>query len=141
MVTVLQLQDLTSTDITDIEAIFTLLLPDKKVGDIPAILKKAQDRVLWLVYRENQKIVGMASMGMYEVVSGFKGWIEDVVVDEKMRGKGIGKALIQEMLERGKQRGLNEIYLFTEDERNAAIALYTQLGFKIKNSKLYHLPL
>lgn len=80
-------------------------------------------------------------MGNYQVISGNKGWIEDVVVDEKVRGRGIGKKLIEKLLSVAKDRELSEVLLFTAHHRLAAINLYKKLGFKQKNSHLYIIEL
>lgn len=49
-------------------------------------------------YIEDGRLHGMASMAVYKVISGYKGWIEDVVVDEFARGKKIGTQLIQTLI-------------------------------------------
>ena len=85
----------------------------------------------------DNKIIGIALMCTYKVISGKKGWIEDVVVDSTHRGKGIGRKMMNKLLEVGKEKGLSEILLFTEDHRKPAIKLYSDLGFTLKNSKIY----
>jgi len=37
---------------------------------------------------DNKQIVGMLSIGTYNIPTGKKAWIEDVVVDESQRGRG-----------------------------------------------------
>ena len=53
-------------------------------------------------YIEDGRLHGMASMAVYKVISGYKGWIEDVVVDEFARGKKIGTQLIQTLISKGR---------------------------------------
>jgi phosphinothricin acetyltransferase len=86
---------------------------------------------------EGDSLLGMASMATYRVVSGYKGWIEDVVVDHTQRGRGIGRGLVSRLLEKGKKFGLTEILLFTGVQRKPAMALYESLGFKTKDSRIY----
>ncbi len=88
-------------------------------------------------YANFYKIIGIALMCTYKVISGNKGWIEDVVVDSASRGKGIGRKLINLLVEVGEEKELSEILLFTEDHRVAAINLYSSVGFKLKDSKIY----
>ena len=76
-----------------------------------------------------------ASMAIYRVISGYKGWIEDVVVDEFARGKKIGTQLIQQLITKGKELGLGEILLFTSPTNEAAIKLYENEGFKRKRCR------
>ena len=95
-----------------------------------------------LVYCEvDNKIEGIASMCVYKVISGNKGWIEDVVVNSKIRGKGIGRKLIEKLLLIGKEKGLSEVLLFTEKHRIPAIDLYKSLGFIEKDSDIYELKM
>jgi len=90
------------------------------------------------VYCSNEnKIIGIALMCTYNVISGKKGWIEDVVVDSEHRGKGIGRKMINTLLYIGIENGLSQILLFTEDHRTSAIKLYSDLGFKVKESRIY----
>jgi len=86
---------------------------------------------------ENDEIIGIALMCTYKVISGKKGWIEDVVVNSKHRGKGIGRKMMNKLLEVGNEKQLSEILLFTEDHRTPAINLYSNLGFKVKDSRIY----
>ena len=101
---------------------------------------KKNETVFIGCWHEN-KIVGMALMATYKVISGHKGMIEDVVVNEHYRGKGIGKKLMLALLKEADTMNLDEILLFTGHHRKAAISLYTSLGFKMKDSGLYRLEL
>lgn len=101
----------------------------------------AQPETVFVACWNNDTCVGMALMATYKVISGHKGMIEDVVVNEKFRGKGIGKKLIQFLLDEAKKLQLSEILLFSGHHRKAAISLYTSLGFVLKDSGLYRLPL
>lgn len=86
---------------------------------------------------ENKELVGIAMMANYKVVSGYKGMIEDVVVSEAHRGKGIGRKLMELLLNQAKKRKLDDVLLFSGHHRTAAIGLYKSLGFTLKNSGLY----
>ena len=53
-------------------------------------------------------------------------YLEDLYVDKVVRGKGAGRALIQNLLDLAKERGWNRVYWHTnEDNKNARI-LYDQ---------------
>ena len=116
--------------------LFRQLNPKIEPLDIGMLLE-AENPAIILCCWENELLTGMACMATYKVVSGYKGWIEDVVVRESSRGKGIGRNLVQQLLIIGKEKGLSEILLFTGNTRQAAITLYEKLGFIQKNSRLY----
>ena len=82
-------------------------------------------------------IVGLATLVMYRVPTGLRGYIEDVVVDEKARGKGIGAALTRACLERAEQSGCPQVMLTTHPGRKAANRLYQHMGFEHRNTNVY----
>jgi len=47
------------------------------------------------VAKEGDFIFGMLSLVVFSIPTGTKAWIEDVVVDEGARGKGVGRKLIE----------------------------------------------
>jgi phosphinothricin acetyltransferase len=111
-----------------------------KIVQLP--LKKIledKNSLVVVVCKEENRIVGISMMAMYKVISGHKGMIEDVVVDQAHRGKGICRKLMEKLLEEGKNRRLDEILLFSGHHRTPAITLYKSLGFQLKDSGLYRL--
>ena len=76
------------------------------------------------VCREHDHIIGIALLATYIVISGHRGMVEDVVVDSAHRGKGIGRKLMEKVLEEAKNKNLDEILLFTGHHRLPAINLY-----------------
>lgn len=98
---------------------------------------KPENAITFAYSMDKDKIVGIALMCAYTVVSGYKGWVEDVVVDKAYRGKGIGRKLMEKLVEEGKKKGLSEILLFSADKRIEAIGLYKSLGFQQKESRIY----
>ncbi|WP_271782863.1 GNAT family N-acetyltransferase [Aquimarina algiphila] len=141
MIEILSKKTINSYISEDIQKLFRQLSPNKVQIPIKDLLSETNDSLIFACYTLNKKIVGIASLCSYKVISGHKGWIEDVVVDLDYRGQGIGEKLIQKLISTGKEKGLTEIYLFTENEKKAAIRLYLKLGFKQRNSKLYNLKL
>lgn len=101
----------------------------------------SENKVIIAVCRERDNIIGIALLATYIVISGHRGMVEDVVVDVAHRGKGIGRKLMEKLLEEAKNRNLNEILLFTGHHRLPAINLYKSLGFTMRESGLYNLKL
>ena len=132
---ILKQSDITTAFQKQVTELFKQLSNRKQI-ELAEVLKP--ENQISLVYcMENEKIIGIASMCFYRVISGYKGWVEDVVVDAEARGKGVGKKLIEKLLEIAGQKGLTEVLLFTEDHRVPAINLYQKLGFKLKDSRIY----
>jgi len=99
------------------------------------------NHVIFAVCVIEEKIVGIALLATYKVISGHRGMIEDVVVDTEHRGKGIGRKLMEKLLEEAKKRNLNSVLLFSGHHRKAAISLYKSLGFTLRDSGVYNLRL
>jgi GNAT superfamily N-acetyltransferase len=58
------------------------------------------------------------------------GLLEDVFVEEKYRGKGIGKELVQRVIEKAKELGCYKLIATSRFERENVHQLYENLGFK-----------
>jgi ribosomal protein S18 acetylase RimI-like enzyme len=87
----------------------------------------------------NGKIVGTLTYITFRIPTGFCFRIEDVVVDQSARGKGVGKRLMIYAIERAKEMGAEKIDLTSSAERVAANKLYMSLGFKSKETNVYRL--
>ena len=94
---------------------------------------------LFLARQSSNLIVGMAALVIVPLPGGLKGWIENVVVDEAHRGKGIGEALILTAINHARKEGVPYIYLTSKPARVAASKLYQKLGFKREETNLYQL--
>jgi len=59
-----------------------------------------------------------------------EGEITNVVVAEKFRGRGIGRALMEYMLKEAPLHGMGDLTLEVRVSNTPAICLYESLGFK-----------
>ena len=59
------------------------------------------------------------------------------MVDETMRGRGVGEALSQEALRRAVAMGARTVDLTSHPSREAANRLYRRLGFSLRETNLY----
>lgn len=90
---------------------------------------------------ENNHLIGMVTLIKMNKISGKKGSIEHLIVNEKYRGQGLGEKLMRFALITAKKMKMKNISLTCEPERKAANALYKKLEFKIQKSKFYQLKL
>jgi ribosomal protein S18 acetylase RimI-like enzyme len=75
-------------------------------------------------------VVGMVWLSISERISGVKfGWIHDITVDEKFRGRGIGRMLLQHAVEHFKAIGIRMIGLMALVDNQPARELYAKEGF------------
>ena len=87
--------------------------------------------------RVDGAIVGSLTLAFYRIPTGLKAWIEDVVVDDAVRGRGVGAALNQAALAEARRRGAKDVSLTSRPSREAANRLYLRLGFVARETNMY----
>ncbi len=92
-------------------------------------------------YAGSGRAVGMATLVPVVKLSRLEGRIEDVVVDEEYRGLGIGKCMMEFIIEKARTLGLSRLALTSNPSRKAASALYQSLGFERYETNMYRLTL
>lgn len=66
------------------------------------------------------------------------GYLEDVFLDEKYRGQGLGKELMQKVIEKAKEIGCYKIVATSRFEREGVHEFYKKLGF-IEHGKSFRI--
>lgn len=100
----------------------------------------AQDGTTLLVARDRAqcgRIVGMLTLTCQRIPTGLRATIDDVVVDEAVRARGVGEALTREALQLAKSRGARAVDLTSHPSRQAANRLYQRLGFAPRDTNVY----
>lgn len=92
---------------------------------------------LLVAHDEAGGIVGSMTLAMFRIPTGLRAWIEDVVVDENARGRGVGKLLNEHALDLAKQAGARTVDLTSRPSREAANRLYRRLGFVERETNVY----
>lgn len=89
------------------------------------------------IARLEGSIVGAITLVTYPIPTGLRAHIDDVVVDSRARGHGVGRLLVEHALQEARRRGARTVDLSSRPSREAAIRLYTRLGFVRRDSHLY----
>ncbi len=82
-------------------------------------------------------IVGALTLVLFRIPTGVRAWIEDVVVDEAARGRGVGEALSRRALEVAYSAGARSVDLTSRPSREAANRLYERIGFERRDTNVY----
>ena len=122
------------------------LIPQLSTSSNPITSDELQDIVksdstVLFAARSGQEIVGLLSLAIFRIPTGVRAWIEDVVVDESARGKGVGEALNRAALTEAGRRGAKTVDLTSRPSRVAANRLYQRLGFKQRDTNVYRYDL
>ena len=96
---------------------------DKKINE--SIF--SSDEVDGIVALEKGNVLGYASIHYIKKITRKSGIIEDVVVKENQRGKGNGKLLVNNLIEKAKKNNCDKIIL-SSSEKN--LKFYQKLGFQ-----------
>lgn len=136
-------------EITDeVMAAFDHLIPQLSSSNPPpspdALAQMAADPniVLYLARdTETDTIVGTLTLAFFRIPTGLQARIEDVVVDEVVRGKGVGEQLTNAAIDRARAAGAKAIGLTSRPSREAANRLYLRMGFEVRETNVYRLKL
>lgn len=137
---------LISSDASTAEAIRTLI--EQLTGrestfsedDLRNVLQDSASRLF--VMRHKESIVGMLTLGIYTCPTSRKVWVEDVVIDNKLRGKGLGEELIEYAINYVKKNlAPCSLMLTSRPSRIAANALYRKKGFEPRQTNVYKIDI
>ena len=97
---------------------------------------------LFIAEDENGLITGMLTLTNCHTLAGSKYWIEDVVVDPALRGKGIGRALVRAAVNYVKENEpFPTIYLTSNPSRVTARSLYMSEGFEEYDTGVFRIKI
>ena len=130
----------------DVLAACHRLIPQLSSSSAPVSAQELEeiiesDTTVLFAARSGQEIVGLLTLAMFRIPTGVRAWIEDVVVDNQARGKGVGDALNRAALAEAERRGAKTVDLTSRPSREAANRLYQRLGFKQRDTNVYRYDL
>ncbi len=96
---------------------------------------------LFVATDDDGTVLGMSTLAVFRIPTGLRAWIEDVVVDDAARGRGVGAALNRAMIDRARERGCVTVDLTSRPSREAANRLYQKLGFQPRETNVYRYSL
>src|SRR5688572_29719824 len=82
--------------------------PPPSLNDLAALVRQPSS-ALWVARNEHAQIVGALTLTVYRVPTGVRSVIEDVIVDQSVRGQGLGQALIEHAIELAREKGAHNI--------------------------------
>ena len=113
------------------------LVPNRK--DLIALIN-SESSTLWIARYPDEfgNIAGMLTIAIYRVPTGLRSIIEDVVVDQNFRRRGIAEALVNSAIEYAREAGIDGISLTSNPKREAANKLYQSMGFEKRETNSYY---
>jgi GNAT superfamily N-acetyltransferase len=108
-------------------------------ADLSAVV--ADDGSRLFMAMEQEKYYGMLTLICFAAPTGRRARIEDLVVDGRARGKGVGRQLTAYAIQAAQAWGARAVDLTSNPARLAANRLYQQMGFETQATNVYRLTL
>jgi GNAT superfamily N-acetyltransferase len=88
-------------------------------------------RYAFLVAKHDGKVVGFASLRVKRSFwdEGVSGYIDELVVDKRYRGRGIGKRLLEDIIKIARKMSCKRVELDSASYRKRAHSFYRSQGF------------
>ena len=96
------------------------------INIIEGMLKNIKHNIISVYKMDNGTFAGC---GYGVIEKGFVG-LFDIIVKEEFRGRGYGKEIVQTILEKAVEAGIEKAYLSVVNDNTIAKKLYEKLGFK-----------
>jgi ribosomal protein S18 acetylase RimI-like enzyme len=139
MINISELTETSSSVLQSINELLPQLSSSAQVISMDRLseLVESDNTLIFIGTDESGQILGMLSLIVMKIPTGNKAWIEDVVVDQSARGKGMGKALMNHALEKAKELAVKSVDLTSRPSREKANMLYQSLGYQIRETNVY----
>lgn len=105
-------------------------------------LLNPEEPVFAIVAELEGKLVGFTAYLFHRHTAMIKDvcYLQDLYTDEAVRGRGIGKSLIQAVYDRAKEKSVLQVYWLTHESNTLARSLYDQLakhsGFIVYSARM-----
>ncbi|MBI5044702.1 MAG: GNAT family N-acetyltransferase [Candidatus Levybacteria bacterium] len=86
---------------------------------------------------ESNSIVGMALLLVYRIPYVRKAYLDDLVVDEEHRGRGIGSQLLQKVVDTAREKKAAYLDFSSRPRREEGNNLYEKFGFVKRDANVY----
>ena len=114
--------------------------PPPSFNDLTALVRDSSS-TLMVARKDSGEIVGALTLAVYRVPTGVRSIIEDVIVDNSVRGQGVGEAMMKYAIDLAREKGASNISLTCNPMRESANRLYQRMGFKKRETNAYQIKL
>ena len=140
---VAELHSLTDSQVSDVLSLMFEL--DPEIAVTPEMISQAvaaSETHFFAAVETDGRIVGCATLCVFGSPTGRKASVEDVVVASACREQGIGRALMEHLIDYARRElAPIDLHLTSRPQRTAANELYVSLGFQPRETNVYKLEL
>ena len=141
MCKIVELNTLTDAQVEEVIGLIGEL--DSSIKVTPEMVKRTVEapNTHFFAVMEGEKIVGCASLCVFESPTGRKASVEDVVVSSAYRGQHLGRRLMEYVIDYAKTFAPINLQLTSRPERITANKLYQSLGFQKRETNAYRMEI
>ena len=132
-----QLTSITAQDTAQLQKLVGQLDPTAQFDAKSLQSSLQRGETLLYVLRRRSQIAACVTAVLFATPTGNHCRIEDVVVDEKHRGKGLGRKLMDQTIAILRKKHVGNIELTSRPSRVAANTLYKSIGFTLHKTNVY----
>ncbi len=104
--------------------------------DALAEIVESESSLLFMA-KDHTGVLGTLTLILFRIPTGLRAWIEDVIVDQDARGKGVGRILNEVAIQHAVDQGAITVDLTSRPSREAANRLYARIGFVQRDTNVY----
>ena len=140
---IIELHSVSDSQVSDLLVLMKELAPDLTVNaEMLQNTVKSPNAHLFAAMNDEGRIVGCATLCVFESPTGRKASVEDVVVLSSCRGQHLGKALMEHLIDYACKELKNvDLHLTSHPTRVAANKLYQSLGFELRETNFYRMKI
>ena len=129
--------------VAELAALIPQLSASGVMPDLEALseIVRSPATTLVLAREADGRALGMLTLVTFQVPTGVRAIIEDVVVDIRNRRSGVGTALARYGMALARKKGARTIDLTSRPSRKDANRLYQRLGFERRQTNVYRLTI
>ncbi len=139
MIEIRQITNVTDQQFEQLQVLMGVLSQTAKLTR--EVLMETMQQSCFFAAFANQEIVGCATLCLFVSPTGRKASVEDVVVSPTVQGQGVGRLLMQTLLEEARKHSPITVQLTSRPSRIAANKLYPSMGFLAKDTNFYYIKL
>ena len=140
MIRLKQLKAVDKRVLADVNRLISQLSSTAKKLPMRQLAKMVKDKnSIFIGVWDGRNIVGMGSIVFVLTIIGLRARMEDVVIDERYRGKGIGKRLTNRLIQIARTRKIRWLEFTSRTDRKETNQFYRRLGFKKRDTNVYRL--
>lgn len=135
---IIELHDVSDSQVSDLLELMKELAPDLTLTAEMLQNTVESPNAHLFVAMDDGRIVGCATLCVFESPTGRKASVEDVVVLYSCRGLHLGKALMEDLIDYACSELKDvDLHLTSHPMRVAANKLYQSLGFELRGTNFY----